>query len=137
MHASAEFEESSYSNKLNIDGNFAFVMRYKRERDGTYRPTCSIGYDVDDTGAIVINQIQGSKDRHTAFRFHSSFNTNAYILKLLEESFLKKGIPVHMKPFPTGMEHASYASKSIERYRVLESALIGLNAKYFGVSKKA
>ena len=136
-HASVEFEKSSYSNKVIIDGGFAFVMRYKREWDNTYRPACSIGYDVDDAGRIVINQVQGSKDGHIAFRVHSSFNTSAYILKLLEESFLKKGIPVYMKPFPTGMEYASHASKSIERYRVLQSALIGLNTKYFPEAKKA
>lgn len=42
-----------------------------------------------------------------------------------------------MIPFPTGMENTSYASKSIERYQVLQSALIGLNIKYFGALEKA
>jgi len=73
-----------------LDGGFALVMRYKREHDEKYRPTCTMGYDVDDRGAIRINQIQGSRDRNVAFRFHSSFQTNAFLLKLLEESFLKK-----------------------------------------------
>ncbi|OIP53234.1 hypothetical protein AUK10_02635 [Candidatus Gracilibacteria bacterium CG2_30_37_12] len=89
-----------------------------------------MGYDVDNSGAICINQIQGSRDKTVAFRFHSSFQINTFLLKLLEESFLKKGVPVYMEKIPHGIENASYASKAMSRYEIFRSGLIGLNRKY-------
>lgn len=72
-----------------IEGDFALVIRYRREKDNTYRPTCVISFDTKDDG-IYIRQIQGSNDKNVAFRFHSSFNTTAFFLKVIEDSFLKK-----------------------------------------------
>ena len=40
-----------------LDGNIALVVRYKREKDGKYRPACTIGLDLDEDG-VHIRQIQ-------------------------------------------------------------------------------
>ena len=129
--AAGEFNESSYSSKILLDGSLAIVIRYKRERDGKYRPACTMGYDMDESGGIRVNQIQGSRDKSIAFRFHSSFRTSAFLLKFLEESFIKKWIPVYMEMYPPGIENASYASGALDRYRIFRTALLGLNDKYF------
>jgi hypothetical protein len=33
-------------------------MRYKREKDGSYRPACTLSFDQDTEGNIYINQLQ-------------------------------------------------------------------------------
>lgn len=80
------------------------MFRYKREKDGKYHPACSMSFRVSDSGCIHVCQIQGSNDKKIAFRFHSSFDIHSYLIKVLEESFIKKGIPVTVERFPTGIE---------------------------------
>jgi hypothetical protein len=127
--ASGEFWNSTYSNKMLLDGDVALVIRYKREKDGKYRPTCTLGLDINEDG-IHIRQIQGSNDKNIAFRFHSSFNTTAFLLKLIEESFIKKGIPVYTDIFPKWLEDASYSSKASDRYMIFRSGIEWLKRKY-------
>ncbi|MBX9809930.1 hypothetical protein K2X92_06070 [Candidatus Gracilibacteria bacterium] len=127
--AGTEFNQSTYSNKMLIDGSIALVIRYQREKDNTYRPACTISFNQTPEG-IHIQQIQGSNDKSVAFRFHSSFNTTGYLLKLIEESFIKKGILVNMELFPCGLENASYASRASQRYEVFRSGIEGLKTKY-------
>lgn len=127
--ASGEFWDSYFSSKMLLDGNYAIVVRYRREKDSIYRPTCAIGFDADESG-VHIRQIQWSNDKHVAFRFHSSFNTPAFFLKVIEESFIKKWISVTVEPFPKWLEDVSYASKSRERYQILWSAVEGIRKKY-------
>ena len=67
----------------------ALVVRYQRESDGRYHPACVFSFEPHEDGLRVV-QIQGSKDKSTAFRFGSSFNTSGFFLKFVEESFLKK-----------------------------------------------
>lgn len=127
--ASWEFGNSTFSSKMLLDGDIALVLRYKRERDNIYRPACAIGFNQTNDG-IHIQQIQWSNDKSVAFRFHSSFNTTAFLLKLIEESFIKKWIPVTMDRFPRGLENASYSSKASERYTVFWSWIEWLKEKY-------
>lgn len=87
--ASHEFSDSTFSSKMLLDGKYALVVRYKREKDGKYRPTCTLWFDAD-ANWVHIRQIQWSNDKSIAFRFHSSFNSTAFLLKLIEESFIKK-----------------------------------------------
>lgn len=127
--ASGEFADSTFSRKMLLDGGYALVIRYMREKDGKYRPTCTIGFDTNESG-VHIRQIQGSNDKNVAFRFHSSFNSTAFFLKLIEESFIKKGIPVTTEKFPQGLENASYASRASERYTAFRNGIEGLKMKY-------
>jgi hypothetical protein len=127
--ASGEFWDSTFSSKMLLDGQYALVVRYQREKDGKYRPACTIWFDADENG-VHIRQIQWSNDKNVAFRFHSSFNTTAFLLKLIEESFIKKGIPVNTELFPNWLENASYSSKASERYQVFRSGVEWLKMKY-------
>lgn len=127
--ASTEFWDSSLSSKMLLDGKYALVMRYQREKDGQYRPVCTLWFNANEDG-IQIRQIQWSNDKKVAFRFHSSFNTTAFLLKLIEESFLKKNIPVHAVPFPQWLEDASYSSRASERYQIFRTWIEGLKTKY-------
>ena len=128
--ASWEFSESKFSNKMLIEGDFALVIRYRREKDNSYRPTCVISFDARDDG-IYIRQIQGSNDKNVAFRFHSSFNKMAFFLKVIENSFLKKWIPVTVESFPTWIENASYASQAREQYNLFALVVRDMHHKFF------
>ncbi len=127
--ASGEFGDSTFSSKMLLDGQYALVVRYQREKDGKYRPACTIWFDADENG-VHITQIQGSNDKNVAFRFHSSFNTTAFLLKLIEESFIKKWIPVTTELFPNWLENVSYSSKASERYNIFWSGIEWLKTKY-------
>ncbi len=134
--ASGEFSESQYASKLILDGKYALVLRYKREKDGKYHPACTLWFDTDDFWNIQVNQLQWSKDKHIAFRFHSSYNSLAYYLQVLEETFLKKWIYVWVEAFPEWLEGAAYSSNAHQSYHILRTALEGLNKKY-GLEKKS
>lgn len=134
--ASGEFWESTYASKMILDGKYALVLRYKREKDGAYHPACTLWFDEDALWNIQVNQIQWSKDKHIAFRFHSSYNSVAYYLQLLEETFLKKWIYVWVEAFPEWLEGASYLSNAHQSYHILRTALEWLNKKY-GLVKKS
>lgn len=56
-------------------------------------------------------------------------------MKLLEESFMKKGIPVTVEKFPEGMEGAADAHETNQKYSDLRMAVSTLNSKY-GISTK-
>lgn len=127
--AGAEFNNSTYSNKMLIDGSIALVIRYQREKDNTYRPACVISFNKTPDW-LHVQQIQGSNDKSVAYRFHSSFNTTAYLLKLIEESFIKKWIPVTVDLFPTWLENASYSSRASQRYEIFRSWIHWLQNKY-------
>lgn len=133
--ASGEFKDSEFSSKLLLDGQFALVLRYKREKDGKSYPACTLWFDEDQFGNIQVNQLQWSKDKHIAFRFHSSFNSVAYYFELLEETFLKKWIYVWVEKFPEWLEWASYSSNAYNSYNILRTAIEWLNKKY-GLVKK-
>lgn len=129
--APREFWESEFSSKLLIDGQYALVVRYKREKDWTYRPACTLSFDEDDDWNICLNQLQWSKDKHIAFRFHSSFNHISFFLKLIEESFSKKWVFVYVKEVPEWLEWASYSSNAFRTYDILRTRIIWLNKKYW------
>lgn len=127
----SEIDQSEFSSKVLIDGQYSLVMRYKREKDGSYRPACVLSFDQDDGGNISINQLQWTKDKHIWFRFHSSFRHVAYFIKLMEENFIKKWIYVKVKNIPEWLEWASYSSNAYKTYEVLRTALEGLCRKYW------
>jgi len=131
-----EFNQSDRSSKMLIEGQYVLVFRYRRETDGTYRPTCSIGLDTLPGGGIHIRQFQGSNDKRVSFRFSSSFKTQEYLLKLLEESFIKKGIPVTVEHNPTGIEGASDVDQALSKYRKLSEGIAILNAKHGTPTKR-
>lgn len=131
--ANAEFGQSTFNTKLILDGSLSLVIRYKREKDEKYHPACVLSFNENNQG-IHINHIQWSSDKSVAFRFHSSFNSPAFFLRLIEKSFIEKGIPVTVEKFPTGIEGASYSSRTSERYNIFWSAIEGLKKKYERVS---
>lgn len=133
--AGQEVKDSEFAHKVLIDGQYALVIRYKREKDGTYRPACVLSFDEDDQGNIMINQLQWSHDKHIGYRFHSSFNQVGYFLKLIEESFLKKWIFVEVKKYPNGIDGAVMKWGAYKNYEILQTALEWLNRKY-GLQKK-
>lgn len=128
--AQSEVNQSEYSSKLLIDGDFSLVMRYKREKDGTFRPACILSFDQDNAWNIIINQLQWTKDKHIWFRFHSSFKHIEYFIKLIEESFIKKWIYVEVKNIPEWLEWASYSSKAFSSYNILRESIKRLNREY-------
>lgn len=132
--AQSEVDQSEYSSKVLIDGDFSLVMRYKREKDGSYRPACTLSFDQDTEGNIYINQLQWTKDKHIWFRFHSSFKHIEYFIKLIEESFIKKWIYVEVKQRPDWIESASYSSQAFWNYNILRETIKRLNSEY-GVKK--
>lgn len=128
--ASWEFSDSELSSKLLIDGQYALVIRYKREKDWKYHPACTLSFDEDENWNISLNQLQWSKDKHIAFRFHSSFNHISFYLKLIEESFSKRWVFVYVKNIPEWLEWASYSSNAFSSYNILRTWIIWLNKKY-------
>lgn len=83
--------------KYDIDGNGAFIFRYRRNREAFDRPTSVLGFSYRD-GVVYINQLQGTDDKHVGYRFDASFDVVAASLDLIEENFLKRWIPVAISP---------------------------------------
>lgn len=131
QRAQSEVDQSEYSSKVLIDGDFSLVMRYKREKDGSYRPACTLSFDQDTEGNIFINQLQWTKDKHIWFRFHSSFKHIEYFIKLIEESFIKKWIYVEVKQRPDWIESSSYSSQAFWNYNILRETIKRLNSEYW------
>lgn len=129
-HPQWEISDSDFSSKVLIDGEYSLVMRYKREKDGGYRPACILSFDQDNAGNIMINQLQWTKDKHIGFRFHSSFKHIEYFIKLIEESFIKKWIYVEVKNIPEWLEGVSYASQAHKTYQILSGTIHRLNKEY-------
>ncbi len=127
--APGEFSESTFSSKMILDGDIALVIRYKREKDEKYRPVCAISFNESEEG-IHIKQIQWSNDKSVAFRFHSSFKSTEFLLKLIEKSFIEKWIPVTVEQFPKWLEDASYASRASQRYANFRMWIEWLKRKY-------
>ena len=96
QHAEWEFSDGSFWNSLLIDGRYALVVRYKREKEEKYRPTCALSWEVENE-KIIIKQLQWSRDKHIAYRFHSTFQGVPFFLKILEQTFFQKWIPVHLE----------------------------------------
>jgi hypothetical protein len=128
-HAWDEIEGSTFSNRLILDGQYALVVRYKREKDGQYRPACTLSFDVHENG-VRIQQIQWSKDKKVGFRFNSSFHTSGFLLRIIEESFIKKWIPVTVEQFPKWLENAAYGSRAMSRYDSFRAGVEWLQRKY-------
>ena len=53
-----------------------------------------------------------------------------FMLRIIEESFIKKGIPVTVDKFPAWLENASYASRAGDRYDALRAGIEWLEKKY-------
>lgn len=51
-------------------------------------------------------------------------------MKMMKETFSKRGIYVYVKDLPDWLEWASYSSKAHNSYNILRTAIIGLNRKY-------
>lgn len=75
--------------KYDIHGNGSFIFRYRRESEDIDRPAFVLGFTYQN-GRVYVNQLQGTNDKHVAFRLDSSFDVVAASLDLLEENFLKK-----------------------------------------------
>jgi hypothetical protein len=72
-----------------LGGDYSLVVRYKREKDDTYHPTCALSMNFQED-KVIVTQLQGSNDKSVAFRFASSFDTVSYFAMLLEETFIKR-----------------------------------------------
>ena len=101
--ARQESMDSKYSQQNTLAAQYAIVLKYRREKDNETYPAVSMSYDIDTDGNIIIRQIQRAQNKKVSFRFHSSFDSNKYFLKLIEENFIQKGIKVFM-PIPEGLE---------------------------------
>ena len=123
-------EKKDPQRSLNIEGSHALIFRYRRDQNTEPRVASVLSFDASSEHGIEIVQLQWTKDRHVGYRFNSSFHLMGYVLSVMEETFLKSGIPVRVTQFPTGIEWASYAASSIGRYEVLRTALIGRMVKY-------
>lgn len=133
--AEKEFEWDEFERQMKLDGDYSILLRYKREKDGKYRVAWALSYNEDESGNVMITQIQGSTDKHVAFRFHSSFDKLWFYKKVIEESFSKKGIYVEVIDLPNGLENASYSSKAWWYYDNFRRAIEWLNKKY-SITKK-
>lgn len=125
-----EFSSSEYSSKLLLDWKYSLVIRYKREKDNKFRPAVTLSFDEDENKNICVNQLQWSKDKHISFRFFSSFDCINYYIKLIEESFSKKGIFVYIKNLPIWLENSWHWSNAYTNYEKLSRWIIRLNEKY-------
>lgn len=128
--ASAEFNGSEFSSSLLLDGEMALVVRYKREKDGKYRPACTISFDATEDGGIHIKQIQGSNDKKIAYRFHASFNTIDFFVELIKTSFITKGIPVTVEEIPNGLECSD--NLAFQRYTGFRKRILRLGEEHNG-----
>lgn len=123
------FMDSTFSSKMLLWGQYSLVMRYRREKDEKYRPTCALSLDFDED-RVLVTQLQGSNDKTVAYRFASSFDSVWYFALLLEEAFIKKGIPVEVEKFPEGIEWAGYNSTAISKYQQLWQLLSTKQAQF-------
>ncbi|MDD2871577.1 MAG: hypothetical protein PHS49_06315 [Candidatus Gracilibacteria bacterium] len=135
QYSQSEYEQGTFSNKLLLDGQYALVIRYKREKDDTYYPAVTLSMDSDEDDNISINQLQGSKVKGIAYRFLSTFDSVSYYLKLIEESFTKKGIYVYVKVADNFYENEGVSKNAYKNYDLLAKGIERLNTKY-GVVKK-
>lgn len=117
---------SKYNQQNTLAGQYAVVLKYKREKDNETYPAVSMSYDIDTDGNIIIRQIQRAQNKKISFRFHSSFDSNKYFLKLIEENFTQKGIKVFM-PIPEGLDGAWFRSTAIQEFEDIQRKLENLN----------
>lgn len=135
QYSQSEFEQSTYSNKLLLDWQYALVIRYKREKDDTYYPAVTLSMDSDEDDKISINQLQWSKIKWIAYRFLSTFDSVNYYLKLIEESFTKKWIFVYVKVADNFYQNEWVSNNAYKNYDLLAKGIERLNTKYWIVKK--
>lgn len=129
-NASLECKDSELISNINIDGAFSLIVRYKREKNGKYYPTCMLSFEQDDQWNIFINQLQWIKNK-VSFRCFSSFDFVEYYLKIIEDSFSKRWIFVWVKSFPNGLENATTReNNALWNYEKLRQWVMNLNMKY-------
>ncbi len=125
----SSFSDSTYSSKMLLGWKYSLVLRYKREQDGVYRPTCAISMDFSSKW-VIVKQLQWSNDKHVSYRFSASFNTTEYLASILEEAFIKKWIDVFVEPFPEWIEGVSYQSQAISRYQILGNLMKSIKKQH-------
>ena len=133
-HAEWEFSGGTYWNSLIIDGKYALIIHYKRESSNIYTPTCVLSWDTTDDG-IILKQLQWSRNKSVAYRFHSTFQSVPFFLWVLEQSFFQKGIPVKLEQFPTWVENWAHNSRAFSRYEQMAEWLRILHEKYYHILK--
>lgn len=129
--ASNEFNGSELSNKLLIDWEYALVMRYKREKNNKFYPTCTLSFITnEDNSKVTITQLQWANAKSVSYRFHASFSNIDYYLELIEESFSKKWIYVGVSDYYQAIEGSSHISNISKSYEKLKIWVSVLNKKY-------
>jgi hypothetical protein len=128
--ADEEFKDSDLSSKLLLDWQYSLVLRYKREKDWKYYPTCALSFDVNDDG-IVINQLQWSNEKRVAYRFNTYFDSVSFYLKLIEESFSSRWVFVSVIPVPIWTEELWGESGAMKKYERLKMWIERLNKEYW------
>lgn len=123
-----EFDHSTLSSKITLWWAISLVLRYKYEKDRQYRPVCVISFDARN-GGIHIRQMQWSNDKKVSYRFHASFDTVWYYLKLLEQSFIRKWIPITFENQSEWLERGSHASQAEGRYKLLKESVQALSSE--------
>ncbi len=88
--AREEVQTSYLSDKNLLAGRYAVVLKYKREKDNRTYPVISMSYDRDETGDIIIRQIQRASTKNMSFRFQSSFDSVGYFIELIRTNFTNK-----------------------------------------------
>lgn len=133
-HAEWEFSKGDFWNSLIIDGEYALIIHYKRESNNVYYPACVLSWDITDHG-IILKQLQWSRNKSVAYRFHSTFQSVPFFLWVLEQSFFQKGIPVKLEQFPTWVEDGAHNSRAFARYEQMAEWLRVLHEKYYHILK--
>lgn len=124
------FDKWSLSSKILLWGEYSLIMRYKRESDGKYRPTCVLSMNFERE-RVVVTQLQWSKDKHVAYRFSSSLDTVWYFGTLLEEAFIKRGISVEVERCPEWIEWVAHNSQAIDKYNTLANMLVSAKQRFW------
>ncbi len=125
--AREESQKSDFSHENIIAGQYAVVLKYRREKDNKTYPAISMSYDLDDEWNVIIRQIQRAQNKKVSFRFHSSFDSNKYFMKLIQENFTDKWIKVFM-PIAEWMDWVWFRSTAIQEMEDIQKKLNNLNA---------
>lgn len=116
--------------RLLIEWPYAIILGYRREKNEQYYRGFVLSFNYDERSGITVTQLQWSTDKHIGFRMASSLNYLDYFVDLLEESFLKKHIPVTVTTAPNGLDNARPTAGSQDVYNIMRSRLTVLSEKY-------
>lgn len=124
--AREEIKESHFSEDILLDGSFAIVLKYKREKDERTYPAIFMSYDIDEDWNVLIKQVTRAQNKKISFRFNSSFDSIWYFLTLIRQNFTNKWIKVSMSR--EWMDGAWFRSHAVAERDIIIKELEKLNS---------